>query len=533
MTVFGDGTQTRAFSYIDDVAPIMAEAIDSAGCRNQVFNVGADQPCSLNELADGRRRRWALRRVLSIFRRGTRCSTRTRRTKKSTRVRRAPARRSTKGSAAWRPGSALGRARERAVRRHRDHTKPAGRRGMPDDGYHAVHLTPDRHAPPSGGWWPRIWRRGFRRSSVLEIGAGYCDWINNVRGARASPSTSGPQFASHAAPGVRATRARRGGGPAVRSSDGAFDVVLASNVLEHFVPMWRHRSWRTSRGVLRPGGRFIVIQPNFRSASRRYFDDYTHRSIFTDVSLPALLRSKGFASNRSGRGSCPTRCAAPDCRSRSGWSEHICCRRSSRWRDRCSSSQPRPDRHVRLEDRHGRLSGVQRGARTSGRAVEDFFLPGVVDEVLVVDNNSRDRHRRGGRADAARVSSTRRRRVTAMRFAAGCARPSGDIVILAEPDGTFVGRDILKLLAYADDFDMVCGTRTTRELIWQQANMGWFLRVGNWVVAKMIQVLYDAPSLTDCGCTLRLTHRAAVDAHHRRPDGRRIALSARDGDPRR
>ena len=33
--------------------------------------------------------------------------------------------------------------------------------------------------------------------------------------------------------------------------------------------------------------------------------------------------------------------------------------------------------------------------------------------------------------------------------------------------------------AYTDEFDMVLGTRTTRELIWSQANMGWFLRVGN------------------------------------------------------
>jgi hypothetical protein len=58
---------------------------------------------------------------------------------------------------------------------------------------------------------------------------------------------------------------------------------------------------------------------------------------------------------------------------------------------------------------------------------------------------------------------------------------------------------------------MVCGTRTTRELIWDQANMGWFLRLGNWCVAKMIQVLYGGPSLSDCGCTLRLTHRAALE----------------------
>ena len=51
MTIFGDGTQTRAFSCIDDVAPIIAEAIDTPGARNQVFNVGSDEPVSLNDLA--------------------------------------------------------------------------------------------------------------------------------------------------------------------------------------------------------------------------------------------------------------------------------------------------------------------------------------------------------------------------------------------------------------------------------------------------------------------------------------------------
>ena len=51
MTIFGDGTQTRAFSYVADVAPLMAEAMDVAAARNQVFNIGADVPCSLNDLA--------------------------------------------------------------------------------------------------------------------------------------------------------------------------------------------------------------------------------------------------------------------------------------------------------------------------------------------------------------------------------------------------------------------------------------------------------------------------------------------------
>jgi UDP-glucose 4-epimerase len=51
MTIFGDGTQTRAFSYIDDVVPVMAEAIEMPSAWNQVFNIGADQPYELNDLA--------------------------------------------------------------------------------------------------------------------------------------------------------------------------------------------------------------------------------------------------------------------------------------------------------------------------------------------------------------------------------------------------------------------------------------------------------------------------------------------------
>lgn len=52
MSVFGDGSQTRAFSYIGDMAPIMAEAINIPAAYNQVFNIGADQPYSVNELAE-------------------------------------------------------------------------------------------------------------------------------------------------------------------------------------------------------------------------------------------------------------------------------------------------------------------------------------------------------------------------------------------------------------------------------------------------------------------------------------------------
>jgi UDP-glucose 4-epimerase len=51
MTIFGDGEQERAFTHINDVAPIIAESINFPAARNQVFNVGADVPISVNCLA--------------------------------------------------------------------------------------------------------------------------------------------------------------------------------------------------------------------------------------------------------------------------------------------------------------------------------------------------------------------------------------------------------------------------------------------------------------------------------------------------
>ncbi len=144
------------------------------------------------------------------------------------------------------------------------------------------------------------------------------------------------------------------------------------------------------------------------------------------------------------------------------------------------------------------------------KAVEDFLLQDVVDEVIVVNNNSHDRTVEEAVQTRARVVlETKQGYGNALRR--GLREATGDILIMAEPDGTFIGRDILKLLAYADDFDMVCGTRTTRELVWAEANMGWFLRVGNWAVAKLLQFLYGGPSLSDCGCTLRLIHRPTLE----------------------
>jgi len=52
LTIFGDGLQTRAFSHIDDVAPIIAHVVDKPDCWNEVFNIGADQPYAVLDIAE-------------------------------------------------------------------------------------------------------------------------------------------------------------------------------------------------------------------------------------------------------------------------------------------------------------------------------------------------------------------------------------------------------------------------------------------------------------------------------------------------
>lgn len=51
LTIFGDGEQVRAFSYIDDVAPVIASCIERPETWNEVYNIGADKPWTVNELA--------------------------------------------------------------------------------------------------------------------------------------------------------------------------------------------------------------------------------------------------------------------------------------------------------------------------------------------------------------------------------------------------------------------------------------------------------------------------------------------------
>jgi dTDP-glucose pyrophosphorylase len=143
-----------------------------------------------------------------------------------------------------------------------------------------------------------------------------------------------------------------------------------------------------------------------------------------------------------------------------------------------------------------------------GLVVRDF-VP-LVDEVVVMDNQSTDGTAEVARAAGAIVHS-RKLLGYGDALRQGMDAASGDILVLVEADATFRARDLGKLLEFLKDADMVIGTRTTRQMIEQGANMDGILRWGNVAVGKLIEALWWSrePRFTDVGCTYRALWRDA------------------------
>src|SRR5256886_9781978 len=100
--------------------------------------------------------------------------------------------------------------------------------------------------------------------------------------------------------------------------------------------------------------------------------------------------------------------------------------------------------------------------RDSIRAViEGFLETGVVDEVVVVNNNAQPgTSEEVARTGAREVFEPAQGYGHAIRR--GLLESTGDLVLLAEPDGTFVPQDLFKMLSYSGECEAVLGTRTTR-----------------------------------------------------------------------
>lgn len=130
-------------------------------------------------------------------------------------------------------------------------------------------------------------------ADVLELGAGWCDFSNQVKARRVVAMDLDATVHKAAAEHVESVV-----GDCTdlsRFEDNSFDVVFASNLLEHLQRDQSDALLAHARRVLRPGGRIILMQPNFRLNPGRYFDDFTHVAIFTDQSLSDYLVAQGWS----------------------------------------------------------------------------------------------------------------------------------------------------------------------------------------------------------------------------------------------
>jgi SAM-dependent methyltransferase len=160
--------------------------------------------------------------------------------------------------------------------------------------YHHARFTAD---PRRDVFWQTLWRAFFRHrvpknACVLDLGSGYGQFINNVVARRRIAIDSWPGFAAHIVPGVEAITSDVTDLSMIE--DGTVDFAFASNLFEHLTQSQLGSALFALRKKLAPAGTLTVLQPNYRYAFREYFDDYTHVTVWSHVSLADFLVANGF-----------------------------------------------------------------------------------------------------------------------------------------------------------------------------------------------------------------------------------------------
>ena len=145
--------------------------------------------------------------------------------------------------------------------------------------------------------WRALWRFSLRHhlgnpDSLLELGAGRCELINCATARR--------KIAVDTWEGVRSSASEEVQAVVTSATDlrflgsGTMDSVFASNLFEHLTREQLGATLDEVFRVLKPGGRLAIVQPNYRFSFKSYFDDYTHVSVWTHISLVDYLSSKSW-----------------------------------------------------------------------------------------------------------------------------------------------------------------------------------------------------------------------------------------------
>jgi ubiquinone/menaquinone biosynthesis C-methylase UbiE len=127
---------------------------------------------------------------------------------------------------------------------------------------------------------------------VLELGAGYGDFINAVKARRRLAVDRWPGMISCLEPGVEGLVTSITHLEAVE--DNSIDYVFSSNCFEHVPQSELVECLAQLRRKMKSGATLSIVQPNFKYCARDYFDDYTHVAIYSAQGLSDLLQANGF-----------------------------------------------------------------------------------------------------------------------------------------------------------------------------------------------------------------------------------------------
>lgn len=127
---------------------------------------------------------------------------------------------------------------------------------------------------------------------ALELGSGYCDFINNVKCSTKIAVDIDKKSGKYADKDVDFYNC-----PITDINfldDNSIDLIFSSNLFEHLDRNEISTALDLLFKKLKKGGKIIFLQPNFRFAYANYFDDYTHKSIWSDISFSDFLKTHKF-----------------------------------------------------------------------------------------------------------------------------------------------------------------------------------------------------------------------------------------------